>query len=362
MENTTKIKVALVGCGRMGKQQATFLSSMEEYSLSAVCDISEEKAETFAKEFNTKYYTNFSEMLKKENPEAVVITTINSVHASQSIEAAKHKSVKGVYCEKPMATNMKDAKMMREVCLVEGVALVINHQRRIGDDLIRAKEIIDSGEIGNIQIVRGNCSGDILSDGTHLFDSMLFLSSDVEVDNVLGQVYMGKEEDRIFRFGHAVEKGSMSIINLKNGIRLEAFTGESKKQYSAYQDYEIVGSKGRIWRCGDKSIPDNLFISTGKEGTYKTDLVDWQMSPVFCGEGEWKKVTYDCKTVSNIEKGFRYFAESIREGKKHPMNADIAIRGFEIVMATYESARTNSKIALPLKQEEFPLELMIKKK
>jgi hypothetical protein len=49
----------------------------------------------------------------------------------------------------------------------------------------------------------------------------------------------------------------------------------------------------------------------------------------------------------------------IRHGEPHPMNGDIALRHFEVLMAVYESARIAKKIIPPLGQDRFPLEVMI---
>jgi hypothetical protein len=53
------------------------------------------------------------------------------------------------------------------------------------------------------------------------------------------------------------------------------------------------------------------------------------------------------------------FAQMVRIGAPHPMAGTIALRGFEVVMAIYESARLRRKITLPLQQERFPLELLV---
>jgi hypothetical protein len=51
----------------------------------------------------------------------------------------------------------------------------------------------------------------------------------------------------------------------------------------------------------------------------------------------------------------------VREGVEieHPLSAEKALKGFEVVMAVYESARLHKRIRLPLEQEKFPLELMM---
>ncbi|MNG40515.1 hypothetical protein D3C84_1291210 [compost metagenome] len=56
---------------------------------------------------------------------------------------------------------------------------------------------------------------------------------------------------------------------------------------------------------------------------------------------------------------FRKLADSIRTGEPHPLAASTAITVMEIVMAAYESARLGRRLELPLKQDRFPLDIML---
>ena len=60
-----------------------------------------------------------------------------------------------------------------------------------------------------------------------------------------------------------------------------------------------------------------------------------------------------------MTESYRSFAKTIRQGAPHPLCGESALRGLEVLMALYESARTNARIELPLRQEALPLELMI---
>ena len=51
--------------------------------------------------------------------------------------------------------------------------------------------------------------------------------------------------------------------------------------------------------------------------------------------------------------------DSVRTGASHPLAGEVALRGFEVVMAIYESARTRCMIRMPLQQDQFPLAVMI---
>jgi predicted dehydrogenase len=389
-----KIKIGLVGCGGMGKGQAKTIASLPDFALTAVCDISRANAEEAAKETNAEVFTDYKEMFKKCDIDAAAITTGNSTHAEIAIFAAE-SGVKGIYCEKPMAVNLFDARKMTDICKRKNIPLIINHQRRLGEDLKTARRLIEEGAIGNVYLIRGQCAGDVLSDGTHLIDSLLFLSGDSEPEWVLGQLHRdipkdskpyknknGREVIPGMRYGHPVEKGAAGFFQLKNGIRCEILAGDMIETCRTYQDYEIFGSNGRIWRCGDRLSP-NLFIQDGKGGDYNAGIDEsfYPYKPILCkekGKGIWRPVESSYHTAADkggskenseipvhkqnlISVSYMKFAEILRNGGEHPLSTAAVLRGFEINMGIYESARLNKKLTFPIEQERFPLEIMIEK-
>ena len=370
-----RLSAVLVGCGGMGKNQAKILAQHPDFRLLAVCDVAAAAAEAVAAELGVKAYADFAAMLAMEKPETVIICTGNDTHAALTIAAAQ-AGVKGVYCEKPMATNMGDARAMVAACKQRGAALVVNHQRRVNADLVAARELIASGALGDLMLVRGNCAGDILSDGTHLIDSLQWLTGDQEVKWVFGQVHrdlaaireknekMNVKATPGMRYGHVVESGGLGVYQLASGVRIEVFCGDVSQERRYYQDYEIFGTTGRLWRLGDQLAP-NLFIEDAQGGSLRTapGASNWFWQPLPCGagqQGSWRAVDLpDGPRKNAIAVGYEMFAKMIRTGAPHPMSGENALRGFEVIMAIYESARLHKKITLPLQQDRFPLELMV---
>lgn len=375
-----KLRTVLVGCGGMGRGQATLLTTIDEFELTAVCDTLEANAKKAADETGAKMYTDYDAMLAAQKPDVVAICTPNASHAPQTIAAAK-AGVKGVYCEKPMAVEMAEARAMVAACEKAGVALVVNHQRRLGSDLTHARAIIESGAIGEVKLIRANNAGDVLSDGTHAIDSVLWLAGDVDAKWVFGQVHREVDENMRaqaaeqsrktgfgveagYRFGHPVENGGMGVVMLQNDLRLEFFCGDLRDGYRAYQDYEVFGTNGRLWRTGDGARP-NLYIQDAEGGEWIAGIDEqWQYRPLHKpgSRGTWRPVELPKYPYKNsIEDGYRRLARQIRHGDAHPMNGRVALRGFEIVMAIYESSRLRSRVSMPLTQDRFPLQLMVDK-
>jgi predicted dehydrogenase len=373
---TTQLKTVLIGCGFIGKFQARALKEHPEYELVAVCDVVNEAAQRLATEFGVKAYTDVQAMLKATKPDVVIIGTSTTTHASLTTLAVE-SGVKGVYCEKPMATNMKDARAMVEICKTHNVALAIGHLRRVCPDLVAAREVIASGAIGDLLLARGDCAGDLLSDGSHLVDSLQWLTGDQEVKWVFGQVNRdlaaarawiaakGLKKEPCTRYGHVVESGGMGVYQLASGVRAEIFCGNAQTEHRPYQSYEIFGTKGRLWRIGDMLRP-NLFMEDAQGGPLAVALNDKsELQPLPCAAGQkgsWRAVDFrNFDPMGMFPIAFDVFAKMMREGAPNPMSGEISLLGFEVIMAIYESARLRKKIELPLQQDRFPLEIMVEK-
>lgn len=375
------LRAVLVGCGGMGGNQARNLSELDEFELVAVCDNDAEQAQRVADATGAKAYTDFAAMLEAEQPETVSVCTPNASHAPLTIQAARFDGVRGVYCEKPMATNIADARAMVRTCRENDVALVINHQRRLGADLVEARRLLDTGAIGDVRLVRGNCAGDMLSDGTHLIDSLQWLTGDQDAEWLLGQVHREPPEEGEggtgadgkqhavapgYRYGHVVETGALGVYQLASGVRVELYTGDLREPRSIYQTYEIFGTAGRLWRTGDRARP-NLFIQDAQGGPLCGGMGDHGFLAIPAPDREqagiWRAVDVPEPEYRDAKMtAYKLFARMIREGAYHPMNGDNALRGAEIIMSIYESARLHRKITPPLRQDRFPLELMVEEK
>ena len=365
-ETPRPFRTVLLGCGRMGANQARLAAATEGMDLVAVGDINRAAADELATELGVQSYGDPALLLRETAPEIVIITSHNASHAPLTLAAAECPSVRAIYCEKPMATNFADAKQMVEACEAKGILLVINHQRRVGADLIEARRIIEAGEIGEVRQMRAYCQGDFLSDGTHAVDSLLWLNGDADVNWISAGITLnpepstkadGKEPSGI-RYGHIVEAGAMAQVHASNNVRLEFVTGGLVPPNRVYQDYEIIGSKGRLWRTGDQA--QNLFISDLKPGDHVPGMDSWMYKPVPAeGAALWRAVELPADRKDGISLSLEKLVHSLEAGAPHPMNGRVALRGFEVVMALYESARLRQRINFPLQQNRFPLELIL---
>ncbi|MFN4226600.1 MAG: Gfo/Idh/MocA family protein [Candidatus Ratteibacteria bacterium] len=149
-----KIKIGIAGLGRSGWGiHCRIISQLTElYQIVSVCDKDEKRIKEANEIFNCKVYTDYDEFLKDENTELVVVSTFSSLHAEHTIKALK--SGKNVICEKPMATNLEDADQMIKIAKETGKILTIFQNRRYSPDFLKVKEIVESGIIGKVILIK----------------------------------------------------------------------------------------------------------------------------------------------------------------------------------------------------------------
>lgn len=142
------MKVGIIGCGKI-----TEVRHAPEYNENPLCqiagfyDVFAEKAEAMAQQYGGKAFSSVEEMLASDI-DAVSVCVANRYHAEISIQALR--AGKHVLCEKPMATTEADCEAMVEEARKAGKYLMIGLNQRLAKAHAKAKEILDSGEMGEV--------------------------------------------------------------------------------------------------------------------------------------------------------------------------------------------------------------------
>jgi predicted dehydrogenase len=250
--------------------------------------------------------------------------------------------VRAIHCEKPMALTWGDAREMAAVCDEQGVQLTFNHQRRYGRPFRKAKELVDSGAIG--ELVRLESFTSNLYDwGTHWFDMQFHFNGDVPAEWVIGQID-ARGGKRIF--GAQVEGQGLSLIRYQNGVYGMMVTGK------AFEDPEL---ETREERCGNRLIGTEGVIEVQVRGGPQLRVRNletggaWQEIDV--GEPEsWADV---------VGAAIQGTVDALNGGYEPLLSARKALQATELIFATYESSRRRRRIDLPLEIEDSPLLSML---
>jgi inositol 2-dehydrogenase len=187
------ICMGLIGAGRMGKVFAhTLAFAVSEVELLAVADVNLQTSQEAAARYGAKYfYTDYHELLRRDDIDAVVIVTPTATHA-EVIQAAAAAG-KHIFSEKPLAQTLESCDQAIAAVEQAGVKLQLGFMRRFDPAYIMAKQRIDAGEIGtpvmfrstsrdpkrtSLEFARRENSGGLIMDmGVHDFDLARWLMS-----------------------------------------------------------------------------------------------------------------------------------------------------------------------------------------
>ncbi len=149
MENDKTYRVALVGCGVISNTHIPLLQKEKSAELIALCDINTDAAYQKCKQYSLDIpvYSDYTQMLDREHPDAVHILTPHYLHAPMALAAIE----RGIHVclEKPIAITEADAKRIMERAKEKGVIVCVCYQNRFNPQVLYAKRIIE--EDGGVQ-------------------------------------------------------------------------------------------------------------------------------------------------------------------------------------------------------------------
>lgn len=219
-----------------------FVSLSENPKVEVVAGSSrdEGRRSRFAERSGARTYTDWREMLAKEELDIVSVATYAPAHAEITIACAEH-GIRVVYCEKPIATCLPDAERMLEACEKAGSLLAINHNRRFDSNYRRLRNFVAEGGLGEITSLNLQWGAGRLGNvGTHTFDAMLMITGK-PIEALSGTLDLaGKPDCRGAAFS---DPGGWGIIRLEGGMMVTVDAADY-----ATTPYLIVvnGTKGRV--------------------------------------------------------------------------------------------------------------------
>lgn len=143
------VRLAVVGAGAMGRNHIRFIQEEEQTELVAIADAFE-GAKATADEAGVPFYTDPATMMDEVKPEGIIIATPNGLHLAVAREAIKRGVVPLV--EKPISDDLDDAMKFAAEAEEAGVPVLVGQHRRHNPFVKKAKEIIDSGELGKLTV------------------------------------------------------------------------------------------------------------------------------------------------------------------------------------------------------------------
>jgi len=204
------VRIALIGSGFISHYHARGLSVQDNVVIKAVCSLEEDIAREFADKYGIMEVTNsVLALANREDIDAVVLSTPNSLHAPQAIEFIRNG--KDVFVEKPMAVDLEECIQINQAAEDNDRILMVGHMWRFDSEVNYIRDIVASGQLGKIFKTKGYgihvnwgpagwfaekklAGGGALADmGVHAIDTVRYLLGDpapVEVYAKIG-TYLG---------------------------------------------------------------------------------------------------------------------------------------------------------------------------
>ena len=149
-----RVRVALIGAGRIGQRHAaTLASAIPRAELAIIADVHGPSAEALAAKVRCERWTDDPvEALVDPTIDAIVIASSTDSHAPLIVGAAE--AGKQIFCEKPIALDLEATDRALDAVERAGVRLQMGFQRRFDKAYAKAKELIDAGALGRIEAIR----------------------------------------------------------------------------------------------------------------------------------------------------------------------------------------------------------------
>jgi myo-inositol 2-dehydrogenase / D-chiro-inositol 1-dehydrogenase len=320
-----QIKIGIIGAGYIGGVHASVLARDERVRLASVADIDKGRAYALALSCGAQVARSAEELM--DVSDAVYITTPNTQHTALAI-AASGAGVH-VFCEKPMATSVKDASAVLRAAQNSSRVFQVGHNRRFAPVYQKLKELIarESGQAhsAHIKMNRGELinpswvadagvTGGFLYETTiHMFDMMRFQFGEVEELYAVGSRHEYAEVDDF-----------SVVLRFAGGMHATLCSSADAGWLFPFERVEVFSHHSTVVTREMESIT----YSTGLEGDSKTHSMH-QLSK----EEKWGYVQED-----------RAFVDSIVNGTEASVTALDGYKSVELVDACYRSVETGERV------------------
>lgn len=266
-----KVRIGVVGAGDFANWHLKGLKGIDCAEVVAIADIVEENAKKHSETYGIpSYYGDYKQLLAREDIDAITMPLPDQVHAQIAIDAMR--AGKHVLCEKPMALNLDDCKAMIAAAKETGKQLMVGQIGRYTPAFVKAKELVEAGEIGDIFFIESEYAHDyskiggqggwrvtperhpILGGGCHAIDLIRMIAGNpIEVSAYATNKVL---------VDWPINDTTIAILKFPNGVIGKVFNSHGcKRKYTMRS--AVYGTKGTL--IFDNANP---YVSVFKETLY----------------------------------------------------------------------------------------------
>jgi len=318
-----KVRIGIIGTGYIGNVHARILAKDERAEISALYDIVHEKAERNSKVVGGKVCRSREELF--ENCDAVFVCTPNKTHVEIAVDALNHE--KHVFCEKPFAVGLENAKVLLETAQSSKCKFQVGHNRRYAPVYVKLKEILQSDKphSAHIKMNRGELknpswtgdpevTGGFLYETTiHLFDMIRFQFGEISELVAYGSQHEYPELDEF-----------SIIFKFRNNFHCTFASSSDASWLFPFERMEVFFHHRTVLT----QEMEHLIDSKGMDANFET--FSWAMLEK---EEKWGYAQED-----------KAFIDAIVQDEQPPVTAYDGYKSVEIVESVYEAIRSGEKL------------------
>ncbi len=318
------LRAGIIGAGFIAQVHAAAYAAQPHVELAVIADPHVHKAQALADRYGARAVAQVDELLASD-VDVVSVCTPTPTHADVSIAAMR--AGKHVLCEKPMARSLVQAEAMIAAARDTGTKLMVGHVTRYEPDHVRAKELIDRGDIGTLRMAfqgitgpfpewssggwfadAAQSGGPVVDLAIHTFDSLAW--------------FFGRPVTRVMAVGtkSKIDLYSYALVTLNfdgGGLGLVEVSWSHPRAQDLTVRTELVGTHGRInWDYADMAsmftigndTPRRQFVmlgeqSFGQEVAAFVDCVERDVPPPISGEQALETLRIALAAHESLETG-----------------------------------------------------------
>jgi predicted dehydrogenase len=325
--------VAVLGLGRIGPTHARVVSQTDGVALKAVAEMDEAKLGSVVDGLSdVTGYGEYRDALARDDVQVVVICLPHWLHEQAAIDAAE--AGKHIFIEKPLAISVAGCDRIIEAARRNNVTLMPAHTQRYYPVVARTKEILDSGELGELimavdtwykplkpdarppwMLERKMGGGMALMDGVHLIDRMLWI------------------------FGADVESVSASV---GNPVYPEVPADDTSMAFMRWRNGKVATVSRIAYRTGVTSYGADFFCTNGQV-RFRIAYGGQGTTSVWVGKNE-EYTEVDVPQFNSLERQFAEFVQALQEGREPPITAAHGRQVIEVMEAMDRSSETGREV------------------
>ena len=340
------VKLGLIGAGGISQAHCRTMASIEGAEIIAASDLVQANLDRAKENWGiSKTFNDYNEMLEMDELEAVLVCTPTGVHGAPTVAALN--AGKHVLCEKPMEAKLGPATEMVRAAHENGKILMVALKLRYSPQVIKAKEIVDTGALGDIYYVetvadrrRGNPGGSFIRKAT----AGLGAAADIGIYALDTALYLMGHPKPVAVSG--IASNELSLNNTWNPALKETEVEDFAVGWVLFDNGARMVFK-TCWCMNMDSLGGTIFL--GKQAGLRLGVMEVrgpQEGVTVYGDedGQIKDETFtEFESADVFQREDQAFIDAVREDKPSPIDPDGVLLTNVIIQGVIDSSEAGGR-------------------